>query len=182
MDEGEIGEEAGFEHVLAAFFALHIAAAVVAAGVVARAVEHLGFFAIGDDGADAGGGEKRRNSSSARTDSFGECALRIKLDLEFAAQVLLLERCVFANVTTDHLLDLARLQEQAQTKVIHAGVVADARKVLNTGVAQCEDEVLGDAAEAKPADHDGHSIAENSLVAQVCEAGIGVGEDFVAHV
>jgi hypothetical protein len=117
----------------------------------------------------------------ARADPLRQRALRVELDLELVGQELLLERRVLAHVAADHLADLSRLQQQAQPEVVHARVVRDAGEVLDAAVAQGDDEVLGNAAQAEPSHHDGHAVAEDALVAQVGQAGGRVGEDLAAH-
>src|SRR6267378_6051095 len=49
-------------------------------------IEFAGFFAFGDHGAVSGGCVEGGNACAAGSDAFGESALRIQLDLHFAAQ------------------------------------------------------------------------------------------------
>src|SRR6267154_2341784 len=63
--------------------------------------------------------------------ALGQRALRVELDLELAFEVELGEGLVLADVRTDHLLDLAVLEQQPEPRAIDAGVVADADQVLD---------------------------------------------------
>jgi hypothetical protein len=54
-----------------------------------------------------------------------------------------------------------------------AGVVADDGELLHAAVAQREDRILGNAAEAEAADEDGHAVTHAR------EGGDGVGKDLV---
>ena len=53
-----------------------------------------------------------------------------ELKFELFGQVLALKLLVLAHIAGDHFLDLARLQQLAQAKTVHPGVVADHRQVL----------------------------------------------------
>ena len=72
-----------------------------------------------------------------------------------------------------HLPDLAGPQQQAQTEVINAGVVADAGKASNTPANERRDGVLRDAAQAEAADHQGH------IVLQAIQRHVGIGHHLV---
>jgi len=65
MDDGDIGDEAGFHDIV----------------IFAEAAE---FLALGDQRADAGLGEKGRNASAAGADAFGQGSLRIEFQFEIA--------------------------------------------------------------------------------------------------
>src|SRR5205823_12326240 len=58
------------------------------------AVEFAHVLALGNDRADAGLGEERRDAGTARTHALGERALRRELELQFARQILPLELLV----------------------------------------------------------------------------------------
>src|SRR5260370_16243414 len=66
LDESEIAAQSAFEDVVAA-------------------VEVARFFSFRDHGAVAGRGVESGNARASRTDALGESALRIQLDLDFAA-------------------------------------------------------------------------------------------------
>src|SRR5712672_246582 len=66
FDESEVTAQGALENVMAA-------------------VEFTRFFAFGDHSAVSGGRVEGGNASSARSDAFGKSALRIQLDLHFAA-------------------------------------------------------------------------------------------------
>ena len=97
MHEREVGDEAGLHDV-------------------ALAVEGALFLALGDVGADAGLGEEGRNAGAARAHALGQRALRVELDLQLAGEELLREQLVLAHIGRDHLLDLARLEQQAEAR------------------------------------------------------------------
>ena len=69
----------------------------VAVGVVLP-----GQAALGDLGADAGGGEEGRDARAAGPHPLGQRALRGQLDLELAGEVLPRELLVLADVRRDH--------------------------------------------------------------------------------
>ena len=119
-------------------------------------------LALGDLGADAGRGEERRNAGATGADAFRQRALRVELDLQLAGQVLLGEGRVLADVGTDHLPHLPRLQQQAEPHVIDAGVVGDDGQVLHPAVADRLDQRRGDAAQPEPARHDRHAVAQQA--------------------
>jgi hypothetical protein len=52
---------------------------------------------------------------------------------------------------------------------------------LHAAVAERDDEVLGDAAEAEAADHDGHAITENAAALEVAEGGRNAVVHFGSH-
>ena len=92
--------------------------------------ELAGFLAFGDQRAVAGVGEEGGNARAARTQLFGQRALRREFQLEFAGQVLALELLVFADVGGDHFLDLPRFKQQAEAEAVDARVVGDAGDAL----------------------------------------------------
>jgi len=73
--------------------------------------------------------------SPPRTQSFGERTLGIQFHLEFSGQNKLFEELALADVARDHFSNLAILEEQADTEVSYAGVVADDGKVFGTPAA-----------------------------------------------
>src|SRR6185437_4310658 len=83
---------------------------------------------------------------------LGERALRREFELEFTGQVLALEFLVFADVRRNHLLDLARFEQQAEAETVDARVVADAGDALHLRIAQRRDQRLGNAAQPETAD------------------------------
>src|SRR6185369_9063997 len=76
-------------------------------------------------------------------------ALRREFELEFAGEELALELLVLADVAGNHPLDLARLEQLAQTEAVDTGVVRDDREVAHPTVAKRIDEGLGNAAKAE---------------------------------
>jgi hypothetical protein len=156
LDDGQVGDEAGLHDVVAA-------------------VEVADFLALGDQGADAGGGEEGRDARAARADALGQGALRVELQLQLAGQILALELLVLADVGRDHFRDLAGLQQLAEAEAVDAGVVGDDGQALDAAVAQAGDQVLGNAAQAEAAGHDGHAVE-----GQAFERGFRVSDN-LAH-
>src|SRR3546814_19966931 len=75
---------------------------------------------------------------------------------------------------SDHLLDLAGLQQLAETGASDAGIVRHAGEVLGAAVHQGVDQPLGDAAEAEAAAHHHHAVARDALA-----GGLRVGINFL---
>src|SRR6267378_899378 len=88
----------------------------------------------------------------------------------------MLEEFVFADVSRDHLLDLALLQQYADAETIHAGVVADDSEVLRALALDRGDEVFRDAGEAEAAHKDGGTVVD------LLNGGVGGGDSFVHSV
>src|SRR6202021_1265011 len=82
---------------------------------IALAIELLDRLAVGNRGTDAGLGEEARDTSTAGADTLGQRALWVELDLELAREVLVHEGLVLADVGRDHLLDLLRVEQKADT-------------------------------------------------------------------
>ena len=125
---------------------------------IALAVEFAHVLAFGDQRADAGLGEEGRHAGAAGADALGQRALRVELDLQFAGEKLLGEGLVLAHIGRDHLLDLARVQQHAEALAVDAAIVRHHGEVLDAGIADGEDQGLGDAAQAEPAGHDQHAV------------------------
>src|SRR5450759_2111543 len=135
---------------------------------VALAVELALFLALGDVGAGTGAGEEGGDAGAAGADALGQRALRIEFDLQLAGEILLGEQFVLAHVRRDHLLDLAGLQQQAETGAVHARIVRYDREVFDAGVADGEDQRFRDATEAEPAGHDQHAVFEQAGQRRAC--------------
>ena len=155
VHDGEVGDDAALHDVL-------------------LAVELALFLALGDVGAGAGAGEEGRDARAAGADAFGERALRIEFDLEFAREILLGEQLVLAHVGRDHLLDLLGLQQQAEPRAVDACIVGDDGEVLHPGIADRRNQHLGDAAKAEAAGTDQHAVLEHAR-----ERRLGVGIDLL---
>ena len=56
----------------------------------------------------------------------------------------------------------ARFKQLAETEAIDAGIVRDGRQFLHAGIAQREDQCLGNAAQAEAADGDGLAILHDA--------------------
>ncbi len=138
------------------------------------AVEFLHFLAFGDQGADAGLGVEGRNAGAAGADPFGQRALRIEFEFEFAGEILLREQLVLADIGRDHLLDLPCLKQAAEPDAVDARVVGDHRQALHAEVADRIRQGFGDATKAEAAGHDHHAVLEKAV-----ERGFGVGINLV---
>ena len=141
---------------------------------VALAVELALFLAFGDVGAGAGAGEEGRDAGAAGADALGERALRVELDLELAGEVLLREELVLADIGRDHLLDLPRLEQEAEAGAVDAGIVGNDGQVLHATVADRLDELFRNTAEAEAAAADQHAVLEHAGERRLC-----VGIDFL---
>src|SRR5579864_3877025 len=114
--------------------------------------ELAGFLAFGDQRAVAGIREERRNARAAGAQLLGERALRREFELEFAGQILAFELLVLAHVRRNHLLDLARFEQQAEAETVDTRIVADAGDALHLRIAQRRDQRLRNAAQPEAAD------------------------------
>src|SRR5690606_37408635 len=104
-----------------------------------------------------------------------EGALGNQLYLQLAAQELPLELGVLADVGCDHLPDLPAMQEQAEAEIVHTGVIGDAGKAVNAFTDQGVDTILGDAAKAEAAQHDGGAGLD------MPDGLVGAGNYFIDH-
>ena len=152
-DEGEVGLEP----------ALH---------EVGAAVEFAGLLTLGDEGANAGGGEEGGDAGSAGADALGEGSLGDEGEVELAFKNLFLEELVFADVGTDVRRDHAGFEHFAEAGAVDAHVVADGVETLEVAADEGGDEALGDAAEAESAEHEGGSVRD------VGYGGVGAGVGF----
>ena len=132
------------------------------------------LFAFGDDGADSSARVEAGNACAAGAQTFRQGSLGAELDLDFAGEELALEFGVFADVAGDHLLDLARGQQQPKASAVDTGIVAGDGQIAHAGIAQGEDEFLRNAAEAETTDGEEHSVADDSF-----EGGFRVGEELI---
>ena len=122
---------------------------------------------FGDLGPDAGRRVEAADPGAPGAAALGQRPLRDQLDLQLARQVLLLEDLVLADVARDHLLDLLRRQQDAQSLVGRAAVVGDDRQPLDALAVQRGDQVLGVPAQAEPADD------QRRAVVDVGDGGVG---------
>ena len=120
-------------------------------------------LAVGDDRSDARLGVEARDASTACTHTLGEGALRIELKFELACHVLALKLSVLANITRHHLLDLPRLEQKPQSPFIHSRVVAHGGEPFHARIAQGDDELLRNPAQAKPSDRDSDAVASKTV-------------------
>ena len=134
VHEREVGDDRLLEHVLA-----RRPADVEGADVLhrrgdrdaARAVVASRQPALGDLRADAGLRVERRDAGAAGAQLLGERALRRQLELELAGEELPLELLVLADVRRGHLADALGVQQDAETPVVDAAVVADDAEVAS---------------------------------------------------
>ena len=95
------------------------------------------------------GREEAADAAAAGADALGQRALRVELDLQLAREELALELLVLPHVAGDHLLDLLRLEQDAQAQLGRAAVVGDDGEALHALVVQGRDQVLRVAAQAE---------------------------------
>ena len=138
------------------------------------AVKLAQLFAFGHDGAHTGLGKKRRDASAAGTQLLRQRALRREFEGQLAGQVLALELFVLTDVAGNHFLDLAGLEQLAQSEAVDAGVVGNRGQVLRAAVTQGINQGLWDAAQTKTADGD-----ELVVVHDAVKRGGRAGEYFV---
>ena len=69
---------------------------------------------------------------------------------------------VLANIGRDHLPDLPGVEQDAEADAVDAGIVGDDGQVLHAGIADREDQRLGDAAQPEAAGHDHHAVLEQA--------------------
>ena len=105
---GEIGDEPAFHHI-------------------GLAVELADFLALGDQRADPGLGEERRDAGAAGADPLGQRALRVEFELELALQIEIGEQLVLADIGRDHLADLPAFEQQTEPGAVDPGIVRDRR-------------------------------------------------------
>ena len=141
VHDREIGDQAALHHV-------------------ALAVEFALVLAFGDQRADAGLGEEGRDAGAAGADALGQRALRIEFDLELVGEILLGEGFVFADIGRDHLLDLPGIEQHAEPLAVDAAIVGDDGEVFDAGIADRQDQCLGNAAQAEAAGHDHHAVLQ----------------------
>src|SRR5262249_38531831 len=106
------------------------------------AVEHLGLLALGDLGADAGLGVEGGDARAAGAAALGQRALRVEFYLELALEIELGEGLVLADVGRDHPLHLPGLEQQPQPFAVDAGIVADARQILDARLLHGADQLV----------------------------------------
>src|SRR5262249_25526692 len=102
----------------------------------------------------------RGNARTARAQAFAQRALGIQFDLQLAAKDELLEEFVLADVSGDHFLDLALLQQQADAEIVDARVVADNGKVFCAFAAHGGDQVLRNTTEAEATHENGCAVGK----------------------
>src|SRR2546430_4594406 len=141
LDEREIAAEAALHHVHAA-------------------IEFTRLFLFGDHSSVASGCVKRGNAGTSRAQPFAQGPLWIQFHLQFTAQDQLLEEFVFPDISGDHFLDLALLEQHANPKIIDPRVVAHDGQVLRAFPADSRDKVFRDAAEAEAAHEYRGAVAE----------------------
>ena len=139
MDDGKVAEQATLHQVF-------------------LAVEFLHFLAFRHQSPDAGLGVECRNPCPSGADALGQSALRREFKLQLAGEELLREQFVLADIRRNHLLDLPRLEQPAQSDPVDTSIVGDHGQVLDAGVAQRLGQGLGNPAQAKAPGHDHHAV------------------------
>src|SRR5581483_9661930 len=154
LDQGAIGRQA----------ALHNAG---------PPIEVADLLAFGHDGSIAGGSKEGRNAGTAGANALCKRALRVQLEVKFTLQHQLFQQLVLAHVGADVLSDLTAPEQLPQAELVHPGVVADGREVLDSLPNQGGNEILGNATQTEAADHDGGAILD------VADSLVGTGNDLV---
>ena len=127
---------------------------------VHAAIEFACLLPFGDHSAVTSGCVKRGNAGASRAQPFAQGPLWIQFHLQFTAQDQLLEEFVFPDISGDHFLDLALLEQHANPKIIDPRVVAHDGQVLRAFPADSRDKVFRDAAEAEAAHEYRGAVAE----------------------
>ena len=136
-------------------------------------IELFGLFTLGDRCAHTRARIKSRDTGTTGADALGQRALRVEFDLDFALEILLLEKAVFADIGADHFFDLSRLQQNAEPIIVHSGIVRDDGEVAHAGRMDGADQIRWNAAQSETAGHDGHAIGQ-----QPGERSLRVPENF----
>ena len=139
-------------------------------------VEHFGFLALSQFGAEAGACVESRDPRATRTQPLRERPLGNKLEFKFTRQDLTLKLLVLANIRGHHLFHLTCGQQNSHSETIDASVVADNGQALHAAVVQGRDQIFRNAAQSEPARSDRHVV-----VKQAVKRGGGVRINF-AHV
>ena len=86
------------------------------------------------------------------------------------------EEAVLPDIGRDHLGDLPGFEQEPETGAVDPGIVRDDGQALHPGVAQRQDQLFRDAAQAKAAGHDHHPVMQ-----EPGERRLGIGIDLVRH-
>ena len=108
VNHGEVGEKPALHHIV-------------------LAVEILHRLAFRNQRADAGLGEKGRNTRAARPDPLCKRALRIEFEFQLTGEELLGEKLVLADIGRNHLFDLLGLKQFTEPNAVDAAIVGDDR-------------------------------------------------------
>ena len=135
---------------------------------IGGAVEFAQLLSLRHEGPNAGFCEKCRNPGAPCPDAFGECALRIEFEFQFAGQILPLEELVLADIRRDHLFDLPRLEQNAQSGAIDPRIVRDDRQILDPEIMNGLDQNVRNAAKPKSSRHEDHSVLDDVGQGRTC--------------
>ena len=162
-DEREIGGQRVFQHVGAS-------------------VDFPVFLALGQLGADAGGGVERADAGGGSAHPLGQGALGNQLGVQLIVVVHLdergdLRRMGGSGKGADHFLDLAGFDQgpHIDTVIQTTGVVGDARQVFDAQAMHGGQQVAGQAHVAETRRHESHAVLH------VGDGGIEIGIDLVLH-
>src|SRR4051794_28609978 len=86
-------------------------------------VELTHFFALCNFSSVTRRRKKCRNAHTCHLNTCCECALRSKINFEFATEQLSFKLRILTNVTADHFFYLSSDQQFAETKTINTGVI-----------------------------------------------------------
>jgi len=130
---------------------------------IVRVAEARRRLVLRQDRAVGGAGVEGGDAGPAGAQLFRQGALRGQFQFQLAAEKLLLEDGVLADIGGDHFPDLAGLQQQAEAEIVDPGIVADHGQVFDAAVAQGDYQVFGDAAQAEAARGHRHAVAGQSF-------------------
>ena len=162
-DQGEVGRQGIFQYVGAP-------------------VDFAVLLALGQFGPHAGGGVESADAGGGGAHPFGQGTLRHQLSVQFAVVVHLdeggdLRRVGRSREGTDHLLDLAGLDERAHVHplVQAAGVVGNPGEFLDAQAVYGGQQVASQPDVAETGRHERHAVLH------VGHGGIEIGINLVLH-
>src|SRR6516165_8444695 len=127
---------------------------------ISFAIKLADLLAFGNDGPNAGFGEKGRNASAACANPLRQGALRVEFEFEFPGKKLLRKKLILADIGRNHLLDLPSLKQNAETRAIDSRVIGDDGQVFRPKFVDRLDQFMWNAAETEAARHERHAVLE----------------------
>ncbi|KOO54171.1 hypothetical protein ACS33_15590 [Edwardsiella ictaluri] len=124
------------------------------------AVERQALLALGDDGTDAGGGQKTAEPGAAAADLFNQGALRNQLHRHLPGHHAPPGLRIGADVGGDDAADPPVDDQRADARIDKGGIVGDQGQVPDAGLQQGRDQAGRGAYPHKAAHHNGHAVAK----------------------